>query len=595
MARVFSLLLAALAAVAGYSQAYGVFGGSDIVVPGFNISSQGIRVSSAGGDLLRFDQPLEGVKVLSRSDRQAMYFAEPQAWCPDRIRVDLRSPGFEIHTSFGLQLHLSTLQAPILTVDDASYDGITTPAKDWVLIGHRDKQPPILLAFPDGPQAVEVSGRAGNWTLTIAKGHEGWFRVCLPLGQERQSASHVSALGAIAKKLVSEAEYWTAPSPVLESFKVHQDGDELRALWMFDRPGALVPPAALLSAIPGSTKIISAYVDAAAPMEDGPTAFCTTNRLELRFPMPKLQPGRPLGQGEFSRFLLPAELTGPKEGFEAAMALMRFDRPSTAASEAESLLEAHRRSIEIWARPLDSGSGTHVDLKGDQVDKIAAGALVQQAVNASAGSSARNQLLAELLWQRGWRTWAIHGDESTADKRAAAAGFAAIACALDQDPARRLDGAMLRAGLDAQNELPRYRAEHGLKDSATANRAPVPGILQALMPRGDAEAHPFGLLLRSPVGFTGDRKLSVSGVRREARFGWFENELRTSQFTLASDLEFGFAPVAQLSLLERDPDGIVTYRPSAPGFCRALIRLPEGTVFPPAVDPPAYSATESTL
>ncbi|MCH7944661.1 MAG: hypothetical protein IIC73_01410 [Armatimonadetes bacterium] len=195
-----SILLCAVAG-ACCAQPFGRFGYKPFPsVPGFTITADGFRSSSSGADTLRFVRPLQGFTAFEVSDRAALFTGPRFALAPQKFRVDLRSPGFEMYFPYGFQFTVTSLRNPFLSWSEGSVGpDVPTPESKWVLVSFQDRQPPIMLVFDKLPSGVVVRGSAGQWRIETTGHFEGWIRFCLPLGQYARPGMSAASLGRIVQ------------------------------------------------------------------------------------------------------------------------------------------------------------------------------------------------------------------------------------------------------------------------------------------------------------------------------------------------------------------------------------------------------------
>jgi len=70
-------------------------------VAGFRIDSNGFRAANPAADTLRFVQPAKQWKAAEVSSLGATYLLGGSGRSPDKLRVNLLAPGFELHFQAG--------------------------------------------------------------------------------------------------------------------------------------------------------------------------------------------------------------------------------------------------------------------------------------------------------------------------------------------------------------------------------------------------------------------------------------------------------------------------------------------------------------
>ncbi|MBS1723391.1 MAG: hypothetical protein JSS66_10615 [Armatimonadetes bacterium] len=593
-----ALISAALvfAASACFAQAFGRFGYTNLPqVPGFMFTEESFRTRASGSDSFSFLRALP-LKRVSTTAEVTKYSSGVFAGTPQGVTVNLRSPGFELDCPLGLELKLSTLSSPNLTVPGATYGAETpTPPSSWVLVSFADKQPPVLLVFLDGagPEVV-VKGRSGEWKLKTVGLYKGKVRICLPFGLQSLTANTVGTLGALSQKLQSQESLWTQPAPSLVSRTIVEEPDALRVTWMFDREGAIVPPSAVLCKAAGyKVKTESPVVDSGAALEDGPVVFCRESSLTLSFPMVRIPTGRALALGTPGP---PRQLSAPPLGLgetcELTMSNLTAGRAATIVDEAHAALEEYF-SKSLFAIEPGSQSQLPYGADGRGMDFAAAHAFLTQGLSLSQGETATaNSLLTSLLWRMDpltWRFWAA--DRVTASR---AAAIASMAAALDPEPTKRIEAALLHAGLCAESALPKFTQRLGLPVAEAAPSAPLVGLRNAIFQTGapDPAASEYLKTLTSDVRVVSVEPVVAVSTPRGIEVTWTPVKAEKKQLVFLLRNQTRVAKVSNLKRLTfREQFGVlrVDYQPAGAGPCKALLIRPKWAAPLPTLSaPPAF-------
>lgn len=590
-----SFLLAGLVAAGAWAQGgFGRFGYANWPpAPGFTVDATGFRSSSQGSDTFRFRVELPRFRVVEISERSATYAGPRLAGCPERFRVNLRSPGFEMFVPLGLDFRLSSLQAPLLSWGEGSVaEGVPTPHANWILVSFRDRQPPVLFVFRDGPGALVVTGSPGNWRLRTYDHYEGWVRVCLPRGHRDQRIADVTALGELVQEVQEHEELWTAPTPQLTGVDLRADDSGVTAIWNFDREGALLSPSAILAKAGGyPLSILSGVTVTGGDLEDGPTAFSRERRIVIRFPNRRLQPGRALTMG-VPRELPPTEAEPTDIGAVSVLALANLgawsERPLRARTQ--SVLDGFLQATPVVPEP-HTQQRVPFAADGAGIDLAAAHALLMQSGMLARGEEGSpNSLFTSALWRMDsltWRLWV--GDEATARR---AGALLAIAGSMSSEPEKRWLSAKLQAGLAAHRALETYRERRGFATPVAAQVEPMLGIRRALFGLEPEVPSPFVQSLAGPVRVLAGPPMHVTVAGDGLRLVWDHREGDSATLTLLADSAVELFPRVNLSSIRaQQSGGVVTvrYEPRSPGRVEALIRLAPSTGLPSALPPPRYS------
>lgn len=423
--------------------------------PGFRLDQRGFKVDQAVGETLKFKSPLPSLSPQQVKPHEALYSGPDLVGLPNRLRINLRTPGFDLHAPLGMELRVSSLTSPFLTTQGTSAEALPrpfetinfTPTTKWAIISFRTPQPPILIGFLGDERPIAVQGSPGSWSISW-KG-AGWVRIALPNGLRPMAMEQFSAMST---RMNQEAKWWLAEAPALQDLKVTREGDRLRAVYLYDKPGALVPPPVLLAKQGGyDVRVQTGLKRVDADMPDGPTAFTAEPKLALTFPLRELPAGRPLAGGEVISGAAPMQIA-------LHHWLMGIPPPPRAAIDEE------------WPPPKEPVVLWQDDLK---LTAFGGAALGRSLLGAAGGyRDSLRRFLDE-------RTWLPLGRISDSADRSASQ--LAAACALSSDPAVQLDGVRIRAGLAARATLVRYAEKRDFPEQ----RPPLlvrPALLELLYP-----------------------------------------------------------------------------------------------------------------
>lgn len=435
--RLLALLLLGAAAQLAPGQATGRFqAGPAPELPGFAWSHRGFRAADSNGSLFQFSDPATSVRLQSASSRSAEWVVTGGRHAPSHLRVNLRSPGFEMKVRPGFRFRLDSLRPPLFTTSVGTYEGAPAPASRWVMVSFRENTPPVLFAFRQGVSEMRAQGSAGQWEVRFSPGYEGWVRVVLPFGQRPPATSEtlIERLGRQASAIKGLAPFITGPSPKAQSQRVLIGASAMRLEQTFDVPGAILPSAPLLAALFSGAQAETPYRLISDSFSEGPLAVSTSLNQSIRLPHGPLPLGRALTVGPWSADV-------PEE----ERRLLSVTPSSLRGRQPDQVLDLYARLTRGFA-PFSSVE-SYLPLDSSQV-KLFADAAVKQAwwINEGILPDTSALALSALLWKMDPLTWTL----SSGLERQSEAALAAL---LSETPERRAEGLMLAYGLAAQKEL----------------------------------------------------------------------------------------------------------------------------------------------
>lgn len=578
MRRASSLLLLVALAAGGWAQGFGRFGYTDRpILPDIALTPQGVGP-------LRFEVPAPAWKVVVADETGATIGLGQTEAGPVKARLSLLSPGVSLWFPKGLRLRVETIGAPYLTWPEGSVrDGVPTPAVRWLALSFAEKEPPIILGFPDGPTALRVEGKPGAWTLTGPADFQGWLRVASPMGTNAVQTTTSAVLGKLAQRAAAFAPLVTGKLPELLATDVEADGQGVVATWRFSAPNSLVPPAAQLAPLGGyPLKVESNVVKLDAPTAEGPLAYVPGRELRVRFSVRRIPTGRAVGIGGDPK---PIGTVSP------------FDPPSVAALGLENLLstadpEARRAAESATAEWIGSapavpepntGQTLLYGANGEGIELAAAHALLSQSlVTTRRATSEANSLLTSLVWRRDWSSWRLWVPDEDLAFRAGA--LAALAAAICPEPERRLDAAMFEAGLAAGRGFDTWRRRRGEIAAEPTRPDPFASLRAGLFRNGN---DPFARLLRSPLRVYGDVPVRAEREEGDLLLSWPVVEVKGGVLALASAMPLRIAAKSgfgQFRLAQALGVSEIRYLPETAGTC-AITLAPIGSV-PVWIAPP---------
>jgi hypothetical protein len=296
----------------------------------------------------------------------------------------------------------------------------------------------------------------------------------------------------------------------------------------------------------------------------------------------RIPTGRSLGLGAVSA---PGE--GGGSVMELALVNLLASRSVDLRRQGEEALSAYLAEAPYAQEPW-SGQRLPYDARGAGVASLAEHALLMQALtSANEARSEANSLLTSLAWRRDWYTWRLWFPNAIESRRAAA--LAALAGALCPEPERRLEAAMLQAGLAAQRGLNVLRRRAGESESEPELAEPMLALRRSLFflePRGGPD-DPFVRSLLSDIRLFGEVAAVLERRGEETVMSW-ESDGSAGVVTFASGYPVTVAAGRNLAALSTSTAfGFtqVRYRPAAAGRCELLLELPDWAPPLPTVVP----------
>lgn len=584
----------------GNGQAFGRFGYVESwQVPGLVLDRAGFRSEYQASDTIKFTQPLGQWKPVSTSDMSQLVSTGVYVGSPSKLRQDLSSPGFTAYFPKGIRLTLASNLGAYLTWQDGSIDvntPYTTPASGWVVVSFRDAQPPILFSFLDSPGGLRVSGRSGQWTLTSDPNFSGWVRISAPLGLRSFATNSVADLGRLDKACREFIDIAKQAPPALTGLRVTDEGAGVLAEWSYDRPGAIIPFPVFLAPMGGySVQVASKVKRLDCPTSSGPLYVTDEPRLSLRLTARRVPTGRAVALGSSSGDVIgttsPLDYAGVTEMALANLVSTqeKGSRDLAMASVAEFLGEAAYQVEPFTGQRLPyDGPGNGLDLAA------AHSLLLQTTLTTTKATSEPNSLLTSLMWRRDWLTWQITCADSAKRRRAEA--LASLAAALAPEPERRLDGAMLQAGLAAERGLAVWlkRTQKGPEPSKFLEV--MSDVREDLFGKDDYRRKPgYGRMILSDVRAFGDVPVTLAADGDKRLLRWTAGDSRGMTITLAAAYPIEVSAgknVADLQLTQGLGFSVLRITPKDAGPCEAEVKFPSfAQPLPAWVAPPRYLET----
>ena len=595
-----AVLVCALFSVA-WGEAFGRFSYTDKPSPtGFILAADGFVADHPLADKFFFSKSSSVWHVVESSEFAQTIGLAAGKNNPEKLNVSLTAPGFGIFWRDGFQLILHSTAAPYLSWAEGSVShGIPTPNVSWVVVSFKDNQPAIVMGFPDKACELKVEGRPGSWRIFATPRYKGWVRFGLLDGLKGNPANSAAALGRLSVLAARQSSLWISKPPHFLKCALTSDSQSVTATWTFDQRGCVLPVAAQFASLGGyPLRILTPTAEAALKENGLPVRVTVGRELTIRFPIRRVPTGRGLSVGEIPESTIttaaPSDIPSV---VELGLENLRGSRDAELLKSGEDTLAEYILQANYTAEPI-SGQQLPFDAAGNGVDLAAAQAWLMQCVNNTQRSSSdSNSLLTSLTWRRDWATWGFGCVDRTIGRRAAA--LAALAGALCPEPERRLDAAMMQAGMSAERGVARWKSGENSQFASSKLTEPMLPLRKSLfsLEGGRLPTSDFADILYSPLRAYGGISVLVAQLGDHLELSWPALEPKSGLVTLASSYEITLSAVSNLARLNvKRAFGFVelNYVPETAGYCRARLDIPSwAPPLPKSAVPPRYS--EPTL
>jgi len=577
LARGFSLFICLFIAAIGFSQSFGRFGyGECHAVPGWSLLPEGFRANIGSADTFTFPAKAVEWKALETSAQsQTVSLGDQPPGGPTQLRMDLAAPGFSLYFPKGIDLRLGTTGAPYLSWPDGTVaESVPTPPQPWIVVSFTQEEPPVLLAFADGPHPMVVEGSPGDWHLRSKDDFTGWVRFTLPVGLKPMAPATAAAFGDLAQHVIADGAAYVGDAPKLVDTKYESDSTSVTVTWSFDKPGALVPSAALLAGFGGYPLQITTQIERLeTTTEEGPLAITREKDLCIRFLTAQWPIGRYFSCGAL---VFGADsIDSVANAIDVGCKILSASAPSEFSSRAGAGL---MKFLSSSRGDLEPNTNQRMPYKanGDGYDLTTAFAFMTQAMSFSNGTTSLANPLLEEVWARvDPYTWMPFGIEESISRRSAA--LAAITFSMRSDPSQRAEGAMLQAGLSAQRGLDLWHYWRGDMTVLPKRLEVMEGLRQKFFGlKGAPIADPFVSNVFSPVRLLTPGTLSVTPDEGAYEMSWLALNADQGSMTLSANLSLDIAATQNLKSAKVDHQGVlytISYTPRDVGICVLSLKM----------------------
>ncbi len=412
---------------------------------------------------------------------------------------------------------------------------------------------------------MRVSGSSGQWQVRLSPGYEGWIRVFLPFGQRVPETSEtlIERLGRQASVIKGLTPLATQQNPRAVNQRVFQGLGAMRLSWTFDRPGAVVPSAAILAGLTTGAQVTTPYRLISDSFSEGPLGLATGTEMSVLLPHGLLPLGRALTEGAWEQ-----GIPSDEARINAASPLSQRDSMPEAVLDLYSKLSRGRAAFGESDSYLPK---TQADLAGfaEAAEKHA------WWINEGILPDSSNLALSALLWKSDPLTWNLASAPGIQAKTATAA-------LLSQSTDRRIEGLMLGYGLLARSSLIEAQKRNGF--SITAPAEAIPKDLMVLLGRS-APGSDWTRLLTAPFWLTEGPPAWLRKGERSWVLLFMADGTEPVDFMFRSRTPAQFEPATNcsgfISAQQADKQGVWRYRlravPTARGLVEVRIKTPDAT------------------
>lgn len=556
------------------------------MVPGMVLDKEGFKVDYGASDKFRFSRPLQKWTPMQTTAMSQLVAAPTFAGSPSKLRQDLTALGFSAYFEHGFDFKVSSTVSPYISWrDGASMDGsagVPTPPLAWILVSFQDNQPPVLISFPWKNCPVKIYGKSGDWHIASEGRWEGWLRVLAPIGITPRRTITVDQLGKLVEQVRNAETVLAQVPPELLGVAIEDDDSSVTAEWTFDRPGAILPQPLITAPLAGYPLTVQSKTKRLdAPTLEGPLGVTAETKLKVRFPARRIPTGRILAVGNPAQTIGTASFLDPQGVTELALANL-FAASEKGLRELSESTFAEFLGQSTYQKEPFTGQQLPYAADGKGLDLCAAHALLMQStISVARASSEENSLLTSLVWRRDWLSWRIWSPNPDISRRASAIG--ALASSLAPEPQRRLDGAMLEAGLRGEQGARIWRKRNNLEQGPALLEPMLSARNDIYLPEDYRRAPGLGRILLSDLRAYG----SIPVVLRSEQGGMFMSltlpEKKNEIITLASSFPLQVEPAgggAQINVEQGFGLTVITVIPTAAGEVKLKVSVPSWATLP---------------
>ncbi len=565
-------------------------------IPGFEFTDEGFKTKFPGSDRIRFASPLNKINRVLTDPYRMVALTEGGPGKPSKIRFDIADFGFSLYFSQGIELRVNSTASPFLTWKEGSAgNGVPTPNSDWVAVSFQDRQPAIVLGFPEDKTGLTVNGELGSWVIKSDPKYKGWVRICLPFGTEPYQATTARAVGRLSERCVKQELLWYGPLADLPEPTIQEDALGLDVTWKLPRQRTILPKL-LFYAQYGTypLKIQSLHTTYPSRIEGEPVLVSAEPELRVRFPIRRIPNGRGLSFGELLPFALPEPTwKSPTDLISLALANTLANRSRTISPMVKKLLADYYEANAPVQEP-NTKLNVFYNAKGDGMLAAAVHSLLTQSANMGEPQSpADDPQFISLSWRQDPYTGSLniaHDDE----RRILA--IAGVAGSFASNPGLRLRAAMMEAALSAEKGKEIWLRRQGLMRPMPQFIEPMLGIRKGIFSlTSESKPDPIVSNWFSELRALSAAPMWINSVNQGYELCWEGEQDLIEEINLTLPYQIQLSSKRNIAGLYTSP-GVgslrLRYEPQRTGQCAAVLGLPLfADPIPLTALPPQYTET----
>lgn len=589
------MLFLTLTAISLAQEGFGRFGYTRYPeLPGFDFTDEGFKTKFPGSDRIRFATPLKSLNRVLINPYRMVALTDGGPGKPSKLRFDTADFGFSMYFAQGIELKVNSSASPFLTWKEGSAgNGVPTPDADWVALSFQDRQPALVLGFPEDKTNLTVTGELGAWTIKSNPNYKGWVRFSLPFGTEPYQATTARAVGRLSERCVQQELLWYAPIADLPEPTIEEDALGLDVTWKLPRKKTVLPNLFLFAQY-GTypLKIQSLYSTYPSRIGGEPVIVSAEPELRLRLPIRRIPNGRGLSLGELLPFEHPeANWKNPSDLVTVALANTLANRSRAVQPLVKKLLGDYYEATSPVKEP-NSKLNVFYDQTGNGMLATAVHSLLTQSSNIGEPSSpSEDPQFISLSWRQDPYTGSL-GVPSDDQRRILA--IAAIAGAFSSNPELRLRAALMEAALSAERGKEIWARRQGLIRPMPQILEPLVGIRKGLFSlTSEIKADPIVANWFSELRVFSNAPVWLNPLNPGYELCWEGEEKQIEEIKLDLPYQIQLSSKRNIAGLFMSP-GVgsmgLRYEAQRTGQCSAVMQLPTfADPVPLTALPPRYS------
>jgi len=517
---------------------------------------------------------------------------------PQKLRFDQFDHGVWFYFPTGIKLRLACLSAPFLSWKEASVGkDVPTPESKWILCSFRNNQPAVLFTFEGKPQALRITGRAGNFSLESTNKFAGWVRIALPAGLKRVSTNTAESLGIIVANVAKFEHVWNTPRPKLVKTETTFTPVSITKSYTFQNAGFAVPHWVGFSELGGySLKRDSAIDRLPGLTPEGPMQVSKEKTLIVRMPIKLFPLGLPVPTQKRDVNLSLDQFNDFRAVSKIAFQLLAGEHSRDFLAQAKVIRNRYLAETKYEREPLTRQLLPY-DAVGNNIDLAAAHALLVEALGRAQNEPNTDYgLLTTIFWRLDWQTGQLAVKDDQLRRRASA--LASLAAILTENDVFREKAAIIQAGLAAERGVNIWLRRQKYLTTDPKLLEPLPGLRKAIfsIQNPGFRIDPMASYLLSPLrSLTEDVFLTETGTIPTLE--WTADAKLEGEMKVRLPQGISLAKSLNLAEFTQQREGEFTrvrYKALQPGTCKAIF-VPAFKPLFPLVQPIDLSYSEINL